>query len=118
MKKSFGLIIGSVFNLSVSLAAFAMDNMEGMDMPGMKMESKKTEVKSPEDKPTKEITTDGVKAKFFVVDMNKANSKIKAIKGNFVYVEPMHPFEISDKAGHCVVCGMNRQKMTKAKAMI
>jgi hypothetical protein len=118
MKKSYGLILGSVFTLSLSLAAFAMDNMKGMDMPGMKMDSKKTVAKDPADKPTKEITVNGVKAKFFVVDMNKANSKIKAMKGGTVYIEPMHPFEVSDKPGHCPVCGMNRQKMTKAKAML
>ena len=112
MKKSIGLIISSVFTLSVSLAAFAMD------MPGMKMDTKKPVTKSAENMQTKEVTVDGVKAKFFVVDMNKANNKIKAMKGDNVYIEPMHPFEVSDKPGHCPVCGMNRKKMTKAKAML
>ncbi len=115
MKKSIELILSSIFALSISMKAFSMDMK---NMPVMKMDNKTSISKNSEDKATKEIIADGIKAKFFVIDLNEANNKIKNIKGNFVYIEPMHPFEVSDKAGRCPVCGMNRQKTTKAKAML
>lgn len=115
MKRSIEFILSAGLLLSFSLTAQAM---EMSDMPGMKMDNETNISKNAEEKPTKEIISEGIKVKFFVINLNQANNKIKSMKGNFVYIEPMHPFEVSDKAGRCTVCGMSRQKMTKAKEML